>query len=91
MVTMDVRGEFAEMQNLRTLWPGWGSNMAGRAPWPAHSARARLGWLVSGDAELWCPTVSERDTLWQQRYGETAQRVRQAQVLRNAGSGYVPV
>lgn len=72
----DSADEFLEMQNLKGLWPSWGSNMAGTAPWPMTTPRARLGWLLTHQAVLWLPTVAERDDLWDATYRETAARIR---------------
>jgi hypothetical protein len=90
-VQKDTDGLLAEVRNLKQLWPAAGTNMARRPPWPTHSQRARLRWLVTSGAELWMPTAAERDSLWAERYDEIAKRVRQAQMIRDSDGAYVPL
>jgi len=65
-ITWDARGEFFEMRNFKSLWP---NPNHGQPPWAGMSSRARLRYLLTSSADLWMPTATERDELWQQRYG----------------------
>jgi hypothetical protein len=94
----DERGEFSEMKNLRDLWPGAG-RIGGRSlapndpPWVTlgMDPTGRLLWLVRRGADLWCPTVEQRDKAWWAVYGEGVEQQRRnawnAEAARAMGSG----
>lgn len=84
---VDRNAEFAWVENLDEIWPRpVHRNMpsATKAPWPAEQPQ-RILWLVRHGAKLIAPTTSERDALWQARYGGA---VAQQKMARHNAEGY---
>lgn len=89
----DERGEFASMRNLAEVWPTYEAPtwVNKTAPWPTDDQRRKLLWLVHNGAELWLPTVAERDAAWWEKYGERVEahvnNRRQARAMRDVIAG----
>ena len=73
----DGRGHYAELRNLRDLWPTVGTWQEKVPPWP-ESPVGRLRWLVTSGAEPWCPTVAEQDALFAERHPSPADVAKRA-------------
>jgi len=53
----DEGGRFAELRNFDTLTAGY---RPGVLPWPTDNTVAKLVWFAQHDADVWMPTVTER-------------------------------
>lgn len=56
----DAENRYGELRNLKQMWPTVGTWQQGHAPWPDAPA-GRLAWLVTSEADPWCPTRDEQD------------------------------
>jgi Stage II sporulation protein E (SpoIIE) len=86
----DSKGENAWCRNFTDLWPAshmtWGAGTT--PPWPTDHD-AHWIWLLTGPAELWCPTAEEQDARYLEVHAEGIARVKQARAM-GAGGIYVP-